>query len=348
MNPPKHLNSSDEEKCPCGVGGSALIRSLYIEDGGEAREDIDQEVMREAVRSGAGILWVDINEDTEEARHLLRDVFHAHFLAVDDCFNGRVDTPKVDDYGEYLFIVAQSIKYNRAEGKLEITEIDLFLGHNYVVTSHVVPVPELNDFFDKACLNEHLVNRGADMLAQAIIDALVDNLLPAVEGIDEELDALEERIIDKPRREVLPEVLQQRRHTMRLRRSILPQRDVVNRLSRGEFPNLIRPDTLIFYRDVYDHTVRIEEILESIRDVADSVLSTYLSAVNNQMNEVMKTLSVVTAIFLPLTLIASIFGTNLDYSSLGLEVEHGFLWMLVAMSALAGGMIYYFRHHGWF
>ncbi len=304
--------------------------------------------MREAIRSGTGLLWVDINEDTEEARHLLRDVFHAHFLAIDDCFNGRVDTPKVDDFGDHLFIVAQSIRYDRDRASLDLTEIDLFLGQNYVVSSHIIPVPELNDHFDKACLNEHLVNRGADMLAQSILDALVDNLLPAVEGIDEELDAIEERIIDKPDRKVLPLVLQLRRHTMRLRRSILPQRDVVNRLSRGEFGKVIRQETLIFYRDVYDHTVRIEEILESIRDVADSVLSTYLSAVNNQMNEVMKTLSVVTAIFLPLTLIASIFGTNLDYSSVGVDLAHGFVWMLVAMIALAGGMIFYFRRHGWF
>ncbi|MGE0058972.1 MAG: magnesium/cobalt transporter CorA [Dehalococcoidia bacterium] len=304
--------------------------------------------MNNAVRSGAGLLWVDINEDTEEARHLLRDVFHAHFLAIDDCFNGRVDTPKVDDFGDYLFIVAQSIRYDRGASNLELTEVDLFLGPNWVVSSHVVPVPELNDHFDKACLNEHLVNRGADMLAQSILDALVDNLLPAVEGIDEELDAMEERIIDRPDRQVLPQVLQLRRHTMRLRRSILPQRDVVNRLSRGEYPRLIRRDSLIFYRDIYDHTVRIEEILESIRDVADSVLSTYLSAVNNRMNEVMKTLSVVTAIFLPLTLIASIFGTNLDYSSVGVESTHGFIWMILAMVVLAGGMILYFRYRDWF
>jgi magnesium transporter len=276
------------------------------------------------------------------------DTFGFHPLAIEDCFNGRVETPKVDDYESYLFIVAQSIGYEQQDRQLEISEVDIFLGKNYVVTSHVAPSPEVEELFAKACKNEHLVNRGADMLTQAVIDALVDHILPAVESIDEELNSIEEQVVDKPDRDVLPNVLAMRRLTMRLRRSILPQRDVVNRLSRGEFPNLISARTLIFYRDIYDHAVRIEEILESTRDVADSALSTYLSAVNNRMNEVMKTLSVVTAIFLPLTLIASIFGTNLDYATLGITFNHGFAWMLGSMVIVAAAMIFYFRRRGWF
>jgi magnesium transporter len=326
-----------------------MIRSLYLENGGQVDEDVGVDMMRKIVDSkNDGLLWVDISEESAEAETLLRDVFHAHPLAIEDCFNGRVDTPKVDDYRDYLFIVVQSIRWERFRKEMGLTEIDLFLGSNYVVSSHVSDVPEIEELFNKACMNEHLVNRGADMLAQSIIDTLVDHLLPSVEGIDEELDELEERVIDKPDRSVLPQVLMLRRQTMRLRRSILPLRDVINRLSRGEFSKLIHDDTLIFYRDVYDHTVRIEEILDTTRDVAESVLATYLSAVNNRMNEVMKTLSVVTAIFLPLTLIASIFGTNLDYSSVGVTLTHGFAWMLAGMVGIATAMILFFRHRGWF
>jgi magnesium transporter len=325
-----------------------MIRSLYLENGGEVREDLSHDEMAKVVSSGKGLLWVDINQDEPDAHVLLHEVFHAHPLAIEDCFNQRVDTPKVDDYEDYLFIVSQGITYDRREQALNMVEIDMFLGPNYVVTSHIVPVTELEAHFDRACANEHLVNRGADMLAQTILDALIDHLLPSVEELDEELDQMEEQVLNRPTREILPKVLLMRRLTLRLRRSILPQRDVVNRLSRGEFPNLIRRDTLIFYRDIYDHTVRIEEILDSIRDIADSVLSTYLSAVNNRMNEVMKTLSVVTAIFLPLTLIASIFGTNLDYSTLGVEATHGFVWMLVSMVLISGAMIGFFRFRGWF
>jgi magnesium transporter len=325
-----------------------VIRSLYVENGNVLRQDLSDDEIAACARTGKGLLWVDIGDDSQQARSLLQDAFNAHPLAIEDCFNGRVDTPKVDDYEDYLFIVSQSITYNQPAHMLDIIEIDMFLGRNYVVTSHLGPVEELEAHFDRACANEHLTNRGADMLAQTILDALIDRLLPSVEELDEELDRMEEQVLNRPTREVLPRVLLMRRLTLRLRRSILPQRDVVNRLSRGEFPNLIRREALIFFRDIYDHTVRIEEILDSIRDIADSVLSTYLSAVNNRMNEVMKTLSVVTAIFLPLTLIASIFGTNLDYSTLGVEATHGFLWMLVSMIVITVGMIGFFRHRGWF
>lgn len=325
-----------------------MIRSLVYEGGHEPRSATGIAACKEAAAKGTGLLWIDINEDAPEVRAMLRDVFGAHDLAIDDCFNGRIDTPKVDEYPDHLFIVSQSIHYLSEDKRLLLTEIDLFLGSNYVITSHVGPVPEIQELFDRAAGNGYILSRGADMLAQAVLDALVDRLLPTVEQIDEELDTMEERVLGKPDPEVLPMVLLLRRHSMRLRRSILPQRDVVNRLSRGEYPELIRSNALMFFRDVYDHTVRIEEILESIRDVADSVLNTYLSAVNNRMNEVMKTLSVVTAIFLPLTLIASVYGTNLDYSSAGLRYEHGFLLMLASMLALAGLLILYFRRRGWF
>lgn len=325
-----------------------MIRSLVYEGGHEPRSATGIAACKEAAAKGTGLLWIDIDEDAPEVRAMLRDVFGAHDLAIDDCFNGRIDTPKVDEYPDHLFIVSQSIHYLSEDKRLLLTEIDLFLGSNYVITSHVGPVPEIQELFDRAAGNGYILSRGADMLAQAVLDALVDRLLPTVEQIDEELDTMEERVLGKPDPEVLPMVLLLRRHSMRLRRSILPQRDVVNRLSRGEYPELIRSNALMFFRDVYDHTVRIEEILESIRDVADSVLNTYLSAVNNRMNEVMKTLSVVTAIFLPLTLIASVYGTNLDYSSAGLRYEHGFLLMLASMLALAGLLILYFRRRGWF
>ena len=325
-----------------------MIRSLYLDPSGAQTEGLDEDEIARALKTEGGLLWIDNSEGDREAERLMREFFGFHPLAIEDCFNGRIDTPKVDDFGDHLFIISQSITYDSKIRQLALTEVDLFLGINYVFTSHVAPVPELDDFYARAGKNEHLLNRGADMLAQAVIDTLVDRILPTVEAIDQDLDAMEELVIRRPDRKVLPNLMLMRRLTLRLRRSILPQRDVVNRLSRGEFPRLIRPETLIFYRDIYDHTVRLEETLEGTRDVAESVLGTYLSSVNNRMNEVMKTFSVVTAIFLPLTLIASIFGTNLDYSSIGVTLEHGFFWMLVGMVVLAAAMVYAFRRRGWF
>jgi magnesium transporter len=166
--------------------------------------------------------------------------------------------------------------------------------------------------------------------------------------MDEDLDSLEARILDNANKALLTEALLLKRNTLRLRRSILPQRDMVNRLSRGEFA-LISQEALIFYRDIYDHIVRVEAMLDGLRDLADGALTSYLSAVNNRLNEVMKTLSVVAVVFMPLTLIASIYGTNLNYSAMfGWSFEGGFYLMLSAMVALAGALVIYFHKRGWF
>jgi magnesium transporter len=309
--------------------------------------DPTREEIAAAIASKSGLLWVDLGPD-DDSHEVLQEVFGFHPLAVEDATNARIETPKVDDYGSYLFIVAQSVSYGVLGSQLAIAEVDLFLGPNYVVTTRKRAVPAVDELFKRACDNRHVMSRGADFLAHTILDSLVDLLLPAVEEMDETIDALEQRILERPDKALLPEVLLLKRNTLRLRRSILPQRDMVNRLSRGEFGALISNDALIFYRDVYDHIVRVEEMLEGLRDLADSALNSYLSATNNRMNEVMKAMSVVAVIFLPLTLIASIYGTNLDLSPLGLHFRHGFLLMIAAMILVSGVSIYFFRKRGWF
>jgi magnesium transporter len=225
----------------------------------------------------------------------------------------------------------------------------MFLGRNFVVTvKSAGRLPTVDKLFSDAGANSFLLKRGADFLAHTVLDVIVDELLPAVEAMDERLEDLEQRIIERPTKDLLSEVLLLKRDTLRLRRSILPQRDMVNRLSRGEFGALIRTEALIFFRDIYDHIVRAESMLDGLRDLADSSLSSYLSALNNRLNEVMKAMSVVAVIFLPLTLVASVFGTNLDYSHFGLTLDGGFYWMLGAMVAVAAAMVMYFRRRGWF
>jgi len=325
-----------------------MIRALHRTESGELHTQVRLHELKNELASGKGLLWVDLDTADPEGRPLLEQDFGFHALAVDDCYNGHLDTPKIDDYEAYLFIQAQSIDYSTRANRLDLTEIGLFLGPHYVVTVHDQPVPPLDQLFSRAEENAHFIARGTDFLAQAILDVMVDQILPVVEEMDEELDELERGILDTPDRDLLSQVLLLKRNTLRLRRSILPQRDLVNRLSRGEFPKLIRPEALIFFRDVYDHVIRIESLLDGLRDLADSALNSYLSSVNNRLNEIVKVLSVVTVIFLPLTLIASIFGTNLDYSPFGLTLKSGFFVMLGAMLALAAAMVTYFHRRGWF
>lgn len=324
------------------------MRSTLFVDG-VCRNNLTAAEIGEVLKSTSdAVLWADFPAIDEDAQRVLRDVFGFHSLAIDDCSNGRVDTPKIDDYQQYLFIVAQSVVYHNPSDQLELAEVDIFLGDNYVVTVREAAIPAIDALFETGAVNPHLFNRGADFLAHTIIDGLVDLLLPAVEEMDETLDLLERRILANPDKRLLGEVMLLKRNTLRLRRSILPERDMVNRLSRGEFGELIDKEALIFYRDIYDHIVRVEEMLDGLRDLADSALSSYLSAVNNRLNEVMKAMSVVAVIFLPLTLIASIYGTNLDYSQLGLTFNYGFFLMVAVMVAVAAALVAYFRKQGWF
>ncbi|HEX5368072.1 MAG TPA: magnesium/cobalt transporter CorA [Dehalococcoidia bacterium] len=325
-----------------------MYRSLCLTNDKELQHELSQDELNKILATPDALLWVDVSAEDETSEELLHKVFEFHPLAIEDCFNGRVETPKVDDYGTYLFIVAQSVKYIDPLERLQLNELGLFLGSNFVVSVHQRPIETVEALFDRVAQSGHLLTRGADFLAHAIIDTMVDQLLPAVEELDEQLATLEQSILELPRKEQLTEVLMLKRNTLRLRRSILPQRDMVNRLSRGEFGNLIRSDALIFYRDVYDHVVRVEELLDGLRDLADSALSSYLSVVNNRMNEVMKAMSVVAVIFLPLTLIASIFGTNFDYSVFGFTLPGGFIYMLISMGVITGFQIYLFKRRGWF
>jgi magnesium transporter len=331
-------------------GDIAAPQSILYSPKQPIRTNLSDGELKEALKAQNGLLWVALTPKHEDSPRILSEIFGFHRLAIEDCLNGRVDTPKVDDYGDYLFIVSQGAAYNEAGGgELRMEELDLFLGRNFVVSiKPTTSMDSINKLFSDARANEFFMNRGADFLAHTVLDVIVDDLLPEVEAMDEALNDLEQLIIERPTKPLLGGVLLLKRNILRLRRSILPQRDMVNRLSRGEFGLLIGNDALMFYRDIYDHIVRVEALLDGLRDLADSALSSYLSALNNRMSEIMKALSVVAVIFLPLTLIASIFGTNLDYSSTGLTLEHGFYWMLAAMIVISIAMVLYFRLRGWF
>jgi len=324
-----------------------MISSYYRTPDGRLLSSLGDEALREAVASGEGVLWVDLEAANREEASALSRVFDFHHLAIDDCFNRHVDPAKIDDYGRYLFIIAQAISYRARAERLETTELDLFLGPNYVVSFHAQPLPFIEGLRHRCEEDGPELARGADFLAHALLDALVDDYQPVVEEMDETLERLEERVLSQPQASVLQEILLLKRNVQRLRRTILPQRDAVNRIARGEFPKVVRPESYIYFRDIYDHVLRVEELVESLRDLADGVLNIYLMALNNRMNEVMKTLSVVAGIFLPLTLIASIYGMNFENMP-ELGWQWGYFGILGAMAAIALGLGIFFRLRRWF
>lgn len=292
------------------------------------------------------LLWVDLEHPAPAEVAILSDVFHFHHLTIDDCLNHRVDPPKVDDYGDYLFIIAQGVDFSARGGTVTTTELNAYIGPNYVVTFHQRPMPAITETHDRCVRGATLPVRGADWLAHGLLDTLVDHLLPVVEEMDEEIASLEDEALSHPEPEMVERLMAMKRSTLRLRRLIAPQRDVVNRLSRGDFSHLIRDETRMYFRDIYDHLVRMEDMIEGLRELSDSVVSTYLSTMNNRMNEIMKSLSLVSVVFLPLTLLASVFGTNFapTYEAWGWP---GFLGMCAVIFACALVLIWWFRRRHW-
>lgn len=323
-----------------------MITSYQRLPDGSVQSNLDEVSMRAALADRQGTLWVDLESASREEGEILERVFGFHHLTIDDCYNEHIDPAKIDDYGEYIFVIGQAIELEQ-ERQLEVTELDLYLGANYVVSFHAKPLPFIETLRRRCEGNSPELAHGADFLAHALLDRLVDDYQPAVEALDDVLSTVEELVLDRPEQKLLHELLVLKRNIQRLRRTIIPQRDVVNRFARGEFPQVVRPETYMYYRDIYDHIVRVEQLVESVRDLADGVLSTYLSSVNNRMNDVMKTLSVVATIILPLTFIASIYGMNFENMP-ELEWKYGYFMVLAAMFGVAVCLVVFFRLRRWF
>ncbi|MEX2236637.1 MAG: magnesium transporter CorA family protein [Dehalococcoidia bacterium] len=307
-----------------------MIRTLHQCDG-KIEEVTPAEACALARDPGhEGVLWVDLEaEPAEPARELLQNGFGFHYLAVDDCLNVRVDTPKIDDYGDYIFIVAQRLSYNAESDELVQAELNVFLGQKFVISYHDQPFPELDQMNTRIVEGAQRLERGADYLARTILDVVVDDYLPVVEAIEEDAAELEERIIRTPSAECIEAARLLRRNALNLRRALGPMRDVMNRISRGEFPLLVREKHQIYFRDVYDHVVRVEEMASIIREQADLAITSYLSVTNNKLNEAMRLLAIVTVIFAPPTLVTGVFGTNF-----ALGLPYGEEWGVELMFAL--------------
>lgn len=321
------------------------FKAYYLSPEGDLKCDLNEEQVRAAFESKQGVLWVDIVETTEEDGEFLERTLNFHHLAVEDCVSPRIHAPKIDDFGDYLFIIVHGINYTLESDIVETTELAIFLGTHFVVSNHNLPLYCTESVRRLVEDDGRPLKHGADFLAHALIDALVDNVLPTIDNMIEFADEIEEEVIRQPQQSTLEEILKLKRSTLRIHRVMAPQREVLNRLSRGEFP-IVKERALIFYRDIYDHVVRIEDLNQTIRERGDSALATYLSSVANRQNEVMKVLSIVATIFLPLALLAGIFGMNFAYMP-----ELGWRWsyfvVLGFMGAVIAGAIYWFWARGW-
>ncbi len=296
------------------IGASLLkIRIVYRCSDGSLHFDLPLDQLRKALDDDKGTLWIDIEDlrgqCASEVEKLFKSYFHFHPLAIEDALKDT-NVPKVDDWGSYLYMVFNSIDFDPVTDDLCLHELDVFLGKNYLLTYHNEPAPMLD--LHRGNIERDPDNRlrhGADHLLFHLAELTVQQYLPAIEHLDDAIDAAQDEVFDKPTTRTLHKIFQVKRSAVRIHRVIVPMREVANRLARDTFAP-VQPDHRVYFRDVYDHLVRIHDITEGLRDLITGALDTYLSVTSNRTNDIMKALTMVTVMFLPMSFLAGFFGMN--------------------------------------
>jgi magnesium transporter len=294
----------------------------------------------------ATVTWINVDGIHEvDVVEKLGHCFGLHPLVLEDILHSG-QRPKMEDYDDYIYIVLRMLFYNDKHNGIEEEQVSLILGSNYVLSFQ----EREGDVFDP--IRERIRNgkgrirkMGADYLAYTLIDAIVDNYFALLERLGEKIGSLEEELITDPTPRTLREIHHLKRDLILLRKSVWPLRDVISGLERGESPRL-RETTGIFFRDVYDHTIRVIDIIESLRDMLSGMLDIYLSSISNRMNAVMKVLTMIATIFMPLTLIAGVYGMNFKYMP-ELEWHWGYPLVLTVMALIGISMLVYFKRKKW-
>ena len=287
-----------------------MIRALYFMSNKQVRVEITPQEFPRLIRDRRGLLWVDFVGEPSVTTQPILQAFNFHPLAIDDALQ-ETHAPKIDDWGDYLYIVLNYMHLVKEPQPwdTEIDELDIFLGRNYVVTHHDHPIASIDDVWNLSQRDPRFSQDGADHLLYKIIDAIVMDYMPIIEKIDAEIDWVEDQVFATPSSETIARLFTLKRVLLAMRRILLPQREALNKMARDDYAVIDRKDR-IFFRDVYDHLVRLHDMNESLRDLVGGALDTYLSVINNRMNEVMKTLTIITTLFMPLTFVTGFFGMN--------------------------------------
>jgi magnesium transporter len=300
----------------------------------------------ELLKDTSAVIWVDMEAPTAADERVLLDVFRFHPLTVEDCRENR-HYPKIEEFEGYLYFIVHGVMADISPERFNTIELDGFLGSNYVITYHHEMFRSINNVKQLLRTTPVACQRGTAFLLHQILDQVVDYYSPVLDDFDERIDKLEEDIftLKSPNNQILSEIMDLKRSVLRLRRISGKQMDILHRMSRGEFA-LIPVEMRPFYRDVYDHLVRVVDLAENYRDLISGSLEAYLSVVSNRLNEIMKVLTIFSAIMLPLTFIAGVYGMNFENMP-ELHSRYGYYAVWVIMLVVAVAMLLFFKRRGW-
>lgn len=295
---------------------------------------------------GSGVwVWADLNAPTPEETRILSEVFHFHELAIEDAVS-EIHHPKVESYGDYLYLILHGINFRESEHSFTTQDVDFFLGEQFLVSVHPGSSRTLGYVRTICSRNDFVLAEGPAALLHRIVDAMVDNYRPEVDKLGERLDKLEDEVFEHPDARLARKILDFKADVSSLRRVVLPQRDVVGRLARREFP-FISEQVAYRFRDVQDHLVRLVDEAIFFQDRVTGLLDAHLSQVSNQLNSVMKVLTIIATVFMPLTVLTGLYGMNVTLPQLPGGKDAQFWWILGIMIALSAAMLGYFRRRRW-
>lgn len=314
-----------------------MIRSFVFSQGKLVSQDVGLDLLRSFLFDDDVQVWVDLAMPTdEEARQVLDATFQFHPLAIEDCMT-ESEQPKIDEYDGYLFLVIHGVNFSAETHEFRTVELNLFIGRNYLVTCHRAPMRSINSTVDRITKNPGAVAKASDRLAYTILDFLLDHYEPSLADLSADIAALEHSMLNDGGKDIFSELQHLKKEVQRVRQIAGPQREVIGRISRGEF-KLIRAHLLPYYRDLQDRLVRIAERTDIYRDALNGIIQMNLNLQQNNMNKVIKVLTVITVLATPIQVITSFYGMNFAHMP-ELQVPYAHLFVF-GTTAIITVMIY--------
>ncbi|MBM3462184.1 MAG: magnesium/cobalt transporter CorA [Armatimonadetes bacterium] len=304
-----------------------MLKPLVYVDG-HFRNNIDLADISEFIKVKENMVWLDVENPTADDIALLHEEFEFHHLSLEDAVHQQ-QRPKIDEYGAYFFLVAHALTYNPEELEMRWQEVDLFVGRNYVVTVHMEPVAALKTSLERAEKHPQMLTEGVGFLVYSIMDAIIDEYMPILEVIDDQVDDIEEGIFHEFRESAIEDIFKLKRELLKIRRTAAHLRDVFNVLCRRDNP-LFTANQLVYFQDIYDHLYRVTDSVDIYREVLSGALEAYLSINANNLNNIMKVFGGWSIILMSGALIAGIYGMNFEFMP-ELKMKFGYPGALVAM-----------------
>ena len=323
------------------------MQSILRRATGQVERDLSVEAIRAAFEHPDGaILWVDLDASDDAQAALLTDVFHFHPLAVEDARNSQ-SRVKAEEYPDFLVVVARVVSFCETTPDpydLETANLTLFVTERAIITTHMETLPSVQALVERLRSNPDLLERGPARIAHQVLDTAVDAYFPVLDQLDEFVDEMEQRVFGRFDEALLQEIFKVKRLVISLRRYLAPQREVLSQLTMRP-SRFLPPDAQLYFRDVYDHMLRITDALDSYRDLLSSTLDSYLTQVSNRLGTVSKGLAVVGALSIPFVVIAGVYGMNFEHIPLARN-QHGFAIMVAAQVAVSLMLLAVMRRRG--